>query len=104
METPPSFFYSPNAYALGIIEQRPITCQCCGKARDFHYTGNLYCTAAITTLCPWCIADGSAAEKYEGSFVSDFEGINPNELGSPMSEALHGGSERPHARLRFLAG
>ena len=89
MDTPPAFFYSPNAYALGIIEQRPITCQCCGEARDFQYMGNLYCTADIDTLCPWCIADGSAAEKYEGSFVADFEGITPGPsgLGPPMSEA-----------------
>lgn len=89
METPPTFFYNPNAYTLGIIEQRAITCQCCGKARDFRYTGNIYCTAAIDTLCPWCIADGQAAEQYDGSFVSDFEGLNPgpNELGPPMSDA-----------------
>lgn len=74
---PPGFFYSPNAYALGIIEQRSIVCQCCGQERAFHYTGNLYCESEVRQLCPWCIADGSAAEKYNGSFVSDFEDTDP---------------------------
>ncbi|MCI1187619.1 CbrC family protein [Hymenobacter sp. DH14] len=90
METPPTFFYSPNAYALGIIAQEAITCQCCGKARAFRYTGNLYTAATVKQLCPWCIADGSAADKYGGSFVSDFEGLNPDpaaETGLAMSPA-----------------
>jgi uncharacterized protein CbrC (UPF0167 family) len=89
METPPTFFYNPNAYALGIIEQQAITCECCGKARAFRYAGNLYAEADVEQLCPWCIAEGSAAKKYEGSFVSDFEGLNPGPagLGPSMSEA-----------------
>lgn len=89
MEMPPTFFYSPNAYALGIIEQKAITCECCGKARTFRYTGNLYAEEEVEQLCPWCIADGSVAEQYDGSFVSDFEGITarPTELGPSMSNA-----------------
>ncbi|SET37025.1 CbrC family protein [Hymenobacter actinosclerus] len=78
METPPVFFYNPNAYKLGIIEAQTIVCECCGKTRPFRYTGNLYCEADPDDLCPWCIADGTAAAKYDGSFVADFEGINPN--------------------------
>lgn len=87
MDTPPTFFYSPNAYALGIIEQQPITCQCCGLAREYRYAGNLYCEAEVEEICPWCIADGRAAATYDGSFVSDFEGLNPGPagLGPPMS-------------------
>jgi len=73
METLPTFFYNPNAYALGLIKAQPITCQCCGQARSHAYQGNLYCQAEVRALCPWCIADGSAAEKFEGSFVSIFE-------------------------------
>lgn len=87
MTSAPTFFYSPHAYTLGIIEQRAIVCQCCGEARSFHYTGSLYAEEDVAALCPWCIADGSAAAKYAGSFVSTFEGITPgpNGLGPEMS-------------------
>jgi uncharacterized protein CbrC (UPF0167 family) len=86
--SPPAFFYNPNAYQLGIIEPRDIVCQCCGKAQSFRYTGTFYCKTTIDRLCPWCIADGSAAIKYNGSFVSDFEGLNANpaELSAFISE------------------
>jgi uncharacterized protein CbrC (UPF0167 family) len=78
METPPVFFYNPNAYALGIITKQDIVCQCCGQAMPFRYAGNFYCPSPVDTLCPWCIADDRAARLYQGSFVSDFEGLNPN--------------------------
>jgi uncharacterized protein CbrC (UPF0167 family) len=85
--TPPTFFYSPHAYSLGIIEQRNFTCPCCGETRTLCYTGNFYSADEVEAICPWCIADGSAAEKYDGSFVSDFEGLDPgpNGLGAAMS-------------------
>ena len=88
METPPTFFYSPNAYALGIIEQKAITCECCGQMRAFRYSGNLYAETKVVQLCPWCIADGSAAARYNGSFVSDFVEPGPaTETHPAMSEA-----------------
>ena len=89
MTTPPTFFYNPNAYVLGIIEKERIECQCCGQEREFRYTGNLYSKTSVSQLCPWCIADGSAVEKYAGSFTADFEGLNPNpdEPGILLSEA-----------------
>lgn len=73
MQTLPTFFYNPNAYALGLIEAQSITCQCCGQVRSHVYRGRLYSRAEVRALCPWCIADGSAVEKFAGSFVSIFE-------------------------------
>lgn len=92
METPPDFFYNPQAYALGIIKAQAIVCQCCGLARAFCYQGSFYSTrsrAEWQPLCPWCIADGRAADTFDGSFVSDFEGINPDprQPSQPISAA-----------------
>ena len=47
-------------------------CACCGKERGYLYTGPLHGRATDgleDSLCPWCIADGSAAERFGVSFV-----------------------------------
>ncbi|CTW99108.1 colicin E2 tolerance protein [Escherichia coli] len=60
---------------------------CCGENITFHqvakfsvplhYSGPFYCVDEVEHLCPWCIADGSAAEKFAGSFQDDasIEGV-----------------------------
>lgn len=56
------------------IEASATTCQCCGKARGYVYTGSPYSRHELPpgSLCPWCIADGSAAARYEASFSDDY--------------------------------
>jgi uncharacterized protein CbrC (UPF0167 family) len=49
--------------------QSRATCECCGRARGFAYTGPVYAVEEIEVLCPWCIADGSAAEKFDAGFT-----------------------------------
>lgn len=36
------------------------------------YTSNLYCPDEVEAICPWCIADGSAAKIFDGMFCDDY--------------------------------
>lgn len=64
----PEFPYHPNAVGHGVVKQKSIICGVCGRARDWAYTGPFYAVRKPEHLCPWCVADGSAAEKYNGTF------------------------------------
>ncbi|MBV8836399.1 MAG: CbrC family protein, partial [Alphaproteobacteria bacterium] len=66
----PVFAYHPDPIASGSIVASPAECVCCGEARGFIYTGPAYCEAELEeALCPWCIADGSAHQKFDASFA-----------------------------------
>ncbi|QFZ18893.1 CbrC family protein [Saccharothrix syringae] len=75
MDSPPTFRFSPNAYALGFIVAEPVHCSCCDRDRDWRYRGSFYTATPDVRLCPWCIADGSAATRFDGEF-SDRSGID----------------------------
>lgn len=62
----PSFPLFPDPVAAGSIEPSPDTCDICGEARGFIYTGPTYgedLGEDEPAICPWCIADGAAANK-----------------------------------------
>ena len=68
----PKFRYHPNPLATGSIEESDAECLCCEKARGYIYVCNTYSEEDIEeALCPWCIADGSAAEKFDATFSDD---------------------------------
>ncbi len=63
----PHFPYHRDPVASGSVESSDATCDCCGQSRGVIYSGVTYCREQ-PTLCPWCIADGSAAGKYDATF------------------------------------
>lgn len=63
----PVFRYHGAPYALGMIESCNGECPSCDQARGYGYTGNVY-GDQHDGICPWCIADGSAAERLNVSF------------------------------------
>jgi uncharacterized protein CbrC (UPF0167 family) len=65
----PRFRYHPDPIATGAVEASPATCACCGKANGFIYVGPTYGPDLDGPLCPWCIADGSAAARLDASFA-----------------------------------
>lgn len=65
------FKYHPDPVATGSIELKETDCPVCGKHSDYCYVGPFYCRDQIEGICPDCIADGSAAKKYQGEFTSD---------------------------------
>lgn len=68
----PSFKYHPDPIATGAIEPSSETCKCCNQARGFIYIGPVYARDDYDhSICPWCIADGSAHAKLGASFSDD---------------------------------
>lgn len=69
-ESLPAFRYHPDPIASGSVVTSTTKCKCCKKVRGFIYGGPAYSDDDLDdALCPWCIADGSANEKYDATFV-----------------------------------
>jgi uncharacterized protein CbrC (UPF0167 family) len=64
----PVFPYHRDPIASGSIVASTEVCECCGLARGWRYEGNIYTVQKVEHLCPWCIADGSAARKFDAWF------------------------------------
>ena len=68
----PAFPYHPDPLATGVIERSSAACVSCGRERGFIYTGPVYAVEELTDrLRPWCIADGSAAARFQATFTDD---------------------------------
>ena len=70
----PDFKYHPNPIATRSIIPSTKVCPVCGESRGFAYDGIPYGTKDLEHICPWCIADGSAHEKFGVAFT-DTEGV-----------------------------
>jgi uncharacterized protein CbrC (UPF0167 family) len=71
-ETLPTFKYHPDPVATGAIKEDPdAPCLSCNRIRGYIYEGPAYSEKfhhLSHSLCPWCIADGSAAKKFGAEF------------------------------------
>lgn len=65
----PEFKYHPNPLGTGSIEPSALACEACGKARGYLYCGAIYGKQNLERVCPWCIADGTAHEKFDAEFT-----------------------------------
>lgn len=66
----PQFPYHPDPVATGSVVASAEVCQRCGKARGLRYVGPVYAVEEVEFLCPWCIADGSAADHFDADFTT----------------------------------
>jgi len=66
----PTFRCHPDPVRSGSVEESKTACKCCGQKRGFVYVGPVYAEAndLDEAICPWCIADGSAATKFDAYF------------------------------------
>ena len=72
MSTLPHFRYHPDPIATGSIKESQNECRACGQVRGYIYTSSVYAREDFNeNICPWCIADGSAAEKFDATFSDD---------------------------------
>ena len=84
----PYFRYHPNPIETGTFKtDKTVLCECCGKETSVYYTGPFYCVETVEYLCPWCIAGGSAAEKFDGEF-QDYAAVENDETHPLSEEAL----------------
>jgi uncharacterized protein CbrC (UPF0167 family) len=66
----PHFKYHPDPITTEVICASHMECACCGQTRDYIYTGPVYAERDLSNcLCPWCIADGTAHQKFDARFV-----------------------------------
>ena len=69
----PYFRYHPAPLATGAVAASEKICACCNQARGYIYVGPVYSVNDLhDALCPWCIADGSAASKLDASFADSY--------------------------------
>lgn len=67
----PDFPYHPDPVATGAFERRTHTCRCCEKTSGWAYSVAPYAREDLRDrLCPECIADGSAAERFSARFTA----------------------------------
>ncbi|WP_455351443.1 CbrC family protein [Streptomyces sp. SYSU K217416] len=72
----PSFPYHPDPIATGSVIPSDTECASCGRRRGYVYVGPVYAVESLRQqLCPWCIADGTAAERYEAQFTEVDSGV-----------------------------
>jgi uncharacterized protein CbrC (UPF0167 family) len=64
----PVFRYFPDPAGYGCIAAKAGLCACCGQPRSHMYVGPIYCRDRPEHVCPWCIADGSAAKEWSAIF------------------------------------
>jgi uncharacterized protein len=69
----PTFGYHRDPLASGSVEASDASCRCCRRKRGFVYVGPVYSEHDDLdgALCPWCIADGKAHEKFDASFTDE---------------------------------
>ncbi|HZS47381.1 MAG TPA: CbrC family protein [Blastocatellia bacterium] len=68
----PQFRYHPDPVATGNAAESDKTCRSCEQARGYIYSGPVYAVEELDEqICPWCIADGSAAAKFDATFTDD---------------------------------
>jgi uncharacterized protein CbrC (UPF0167 family) len=84
-EALPTFRYHPDPVATGSVEASDAECPCCERARGHVYVGPVYAEDELVGLCPWCIADGSAAERLGAGFA-DVDGDVPDEVRTEIGE------------------
>lgn len=80
----PEFRYYADPFRSGVMRTSGETCECCGQATGYIYGGSFYAVGDESHFCPWCIADGSAAAKFDGEF-NDSAGVGMGEVDLPAS-------------------
>ncbi len=79
----PFFRYHPDPLASGSIRTAADACACCKRNTGWIYTATFYTAHEVNgRFCPWCIADGSAAERFAGEFTDSYglDGVSEDVL------------------------
>jgi len=65
----PSFRFHPAPLETGAIVRQAGLCVCCNQEVDHVYVGPVISIHDLEEkLCPWCIANGQANEKFDAEF------------------------------------
>lgn len=99
----PVFKYHPDPVATGAIKADPdAVCLSCNRMRGYIYDGPAYSEKfhdLSRSLCPWCIADGSAAKKF---FVEFADPSTLDDVDDDVMEEIARRTPGFHARQQEL--
>lgn len=83
----PDFRYHPDPMASGSVAEVTVECVACEKDRSHVYVGPVYASGEYSSkFCPWCIADGTAASKFDAKFTDVGWGVPPEISASVRDE------------------
>lgn len=88
----PTFRYHPDPVATGSILERPgKVCPACDRSTGWAYVTTPYSVGTHPDLCPWCIADGTAAVRFGASFIDVYwlDGQQPPAPLDRLDELAH---------------
>ena len=68
----PKFKYHPDPIATEMIQESKVRCPVCSQETGYEYVGPFYARSEVEGICPWCIKNGKAAEKYDLEFVDPY--------------------------------
>jgi len=86
----PAFRYHPEPVTSGSVEEATVDCVACGKRRSHVYVGPVYAEDDYSgRLCPWCLADGTAARKLGAAFTEVGTDVPPQLTASVLDELAH---------------
>ncbi|MGV9805299.1 CbrC family protein [Micromonospora chersina] len=86
----PSFRHHPDPLGTGSVIAAEVACVSCEQLRPYTYTGPVYAVQELVdVLCPWCIADGSAAAQFEAKFTDITWSVPDDVSEAPTDEVLH---------------
>jgi uncharacterized protein len=84
----PKFRYHPDPVATGSVVRSDAECVCCGEERGYIYVGPVFAVDELSeSICPWCIADGSAHDEFDAEFT-DAAGIGGSSPSPKVSPAV----------------
>lgn len=82
----PTFRYFPDPVGAEVfVEDATAECPCCNQRTGWKYALHPYAEDEIDDLCPWCIADGSAAKMFDAEF-NDLTDDLPEEILQEINE------------------
>lgn len=84
----PSFRYHRDPTVTGSLVNSSDECERCGQARGLMYSGPIYAVGEVEFICPWCIADGSAAREFGAEFTT-VDGAPSDIPRAVLDEVLH---------------
>ena len=70
------FKYHPNLYFDEILVHNDGVCQCCGRKVSEYIENDIYAAEDLDCICLSCINDGSAAKKFDATFVQAAEPVS----------------------------
>ena len=84
----PFFRFHPDPIATGYLRRSIDRCSACGLERGWMLEIPFYSTEEVEGFCPWCVADGSAAARFDGEFT-DPGSLEDIESPESLDELLH---------------